>query len=505
MRIYLEFSLLTILTITGAQSAANTGSANTEPAKGLKPVAGAQPIGAVKLDATRLVTSVNKSELIESESAIRRVSVGNPDMVEVVAVSNRELVLNAKAAGETTLIVWSAAGRKPFDVVVMPVAGKVDSVREEFKKEFDGQDVTLTFEEGNVFLRGTVKDMTAAGRAVAIASTLGKVVNLLHVEVPPSDYQILLKVRFADVDRSATSQFGMNLLSTGAGNTPGVVTTGQFTPPSINAVGNSASFTFSNALNVFLYRPSIDLGATIQALEAKNLVQILAEPNLMTTSGSPANFLAGGEFPFPTLQGGGNGIGQITIQFREFGVRLKFLPTVTPRGTIHLSVTPEVSALDYTNSLQVQGYTIPGLSVRRMQTDIELEDGQSFVIGGLIDNRLTETIDKIPGLSKLPLLGKLFQSRSVQKNNSELLVLVTPEIVRPIQAGEPKPEIKMPGEFLKGAAMRSQENPPATKPVWPTTVPVEQLMPPSAAAEPPAAASAPTNNTPANEEPMVKH
>ena len=135
-----------------------------------------------------------------------------------------------------------------------------------------------------------------------------------------------------------------------------------------------------------------------------------------------------------------------TMQFREFGVRLKFLPTVTPRGTIHLAVTPEVSALDYSNSLQVSGYTIPGLSVRRMETEIELEDGQSFVIGGLIDNRLTETIDKIPGLSKLPLLGKLFQSRSVQKNNSELLVLVTPELVRRSRAGEEKPEIKMPGQ-----------------------------------------------------------
>jgi pilus assembly protein CpaC len=466
------YTMLTIAIINAVEGA------GSEPVpQVIKPVAGAPAIGAVKLEATRLVTSVNKSELIESDASIRRVSVGNPDMIEVVAVSNRELVVNAKASGETTLIVWTTAGRKPFDVVVMPLVGKVEGVRRQFEKEFDGQDVTLTFEDGSVFLRGTVKDMTAAGRALAIASTLGKVVNLLHVEVPPSEYQVLLKVRFADVDRSATQQLGFNLISTGAGNTPGSITTGQFAPPAVTAVGDKASFSFSNALNVFLYRPDLNLGATIQALEAKNLVQILAEPNLLTTSGTPANFLAGGEFPFPTLQGGGSGVGQITIQFREFGVRLKFLPTVTPRGTIHLAVTPEVSALDYSNSLQVQGYTIPGLSVRRMQTEIELEDGQSFVIGGLIDNRMTETIDKVPGLSKLPLLGKLFQSRSVQKNNSELLVLVTPELVRPIDAGAPKPDIKMPGAFLPSEAS-VPGNPAATvKTARPRSIPVEQLQP----------------------------
>jgi pilus assembly protein CpaC len=473
MRATLFYTMLAMAILNAAEQ---TGAIPSE----LKPVAGAPAIGAVKLQSTRLVTSVNQSELIESDVSIRRVSVGNPEVIEVVAVSNRELVVNAKAAGETTLIVWSAAGRKPFNVVVLPLPGKVDGVRRQFEKEFDGQDVTLTFEDGSAFLRGTVKDLTAAGRAVAIASTLGKVVNLLRVEVPPSDYQVLLKVRFADVDRSATSQFGFNLLSTNAAKTPGSISTGQFSPPAPNSVGSPTSFTLSNALNVFLYRPDLNLGATIQALEARNLVQILAEPNLLTTSGSEANFLAGGEFPFPTLQGGGNGIGQITIQFREFGVRLKFRPTVTPRGTIHLSVTPEVSALDYSNSLQVSGYTIPGLSVRRMQTEIELEDGQSFVIGGLIDNRITETIDKIPGLSKIPLLGKLFQSRSVEKNNSELLVLVTPEIVRPIQAGETRPEIKMPSEFLKGASRSVPMNPAAGGKVsMPATVPVEQLLPPT--------------------------
>ena len=268
----------------------------------------------MKLESTRVVTSVNKSELIESDSAIRRVSIGNPEMIEVVAVSNHELVVNAKAAGETTLIVWTAAGRKPFTVVVMPLSAKVDGVRRQFEQEFRGQDVTLTFEDGSVFLRGTVKDLTAAGRAVAIASTLGKVVNLLHVDVPPSEYQVLLKVRFADVDRSATSQLGFNLMSTGAANTPGAISTGQFSPPvlapasagGVLPVANpakAANFAVSNALNVFLYRPDLNLGATIQALEAKNLVQILAEPNLLTTSGTSGEFSGRRRVPFSHVAG----------------------------------------------------------------------------------------------------------------------------------------------------------------------------------------------------------
>jgi pilus assembly protein CpaC len=176
-------------------------------------------------------------------------------------------------------------------------------------------------------------------------------------------------------------------------------------------------------------------------------------------SGRPASFLAGGEFPFPTLQGGGAGVGQVTIQFKEFGIRLNFLPTVTARGTINLVVTPEVSSLDYANGLTVSGATIPGLATRRVQTEVELENGQSFVIAGLLDNQITETLNKIPGLASIPLLGKLFQSRALLKNNSELLVMVTPELVGPIQAGAKLPEVKMEIPFLKGTAPAPPQTP----------------------------------------------
>ncbi len=239
-------------------------------------------------------------------------------------------------------------------------------------------------------------------------------------------------------------------------------------------------------MNIFYYRPDINLGAVIQALQAKNVLQILAEPNLLATSGRPASFLAGGEFPFPTLQGGGAGVGQITIQFKEFGIRLNFLPTVTPRGTIRLVVTPEVSSLDYGNGLTVSGFTVPGLDTRRVQTEVELEDGQSFVIAGLLNNQVIENLNKIPGLSSIPLLGKLFESRSVQRNNTELMVMVTPEIVRPIPVGVAVPKINMPLPFMKESAAAAPQTPgpKVTGPVPPLqkrdSLPVEQLKNPQA-------------------------
>ena len=191
-------------------------------------------------------------------------------------------------------------------------------------------------------------------------------------------------------------QLGMNIISTGAANTIGRVTTGQFAPPSApTTTGDASTFSISDALNIFLFRRDLDLGVTIKALQARNLAQILAEPNVLAMNGRPASFLAGGEFPFPTLQGGGAGLGAVTIQFREFGVRINFTPQVTPRGAVRLTVTPEVSSLDYANGLVFQGFTIPALSTRRVQTEIELDPGQSFVIGGLQDGYRDSVTDML--------------------------------------------------------------------------------------------------------------
>jgi pilus assembly protein CpaC len=407
-----------------------------------------------------LKVTVDRSAIVEHATAIRRLSVANGEIAEAVAVSSTEVLINGKTPGQTSLILWDSKGyRTRYEVHVVASDSKIDAVRRELTEELAGQDVSLTLQDGNVFLRGTVQDVTAADRAVAIASTLGKVINLLRVLVPAGEPQILLKVRFANIDRAATSQLGLNLFSTSAKGV-GSISAGQFGgPPAFDIAKQPATATLSNLLNIFFYRPDLNFGAMIQALEAKSLLQILAEPNLLTISGRPASFLAGGEFPFPTLQGGGAGVGQVTIQFKEFGIRLNFLPTVTARGTINLVVTPEVSSLDYANGLTVSGATIPGLATRRVQTEVELENGQSFVIAGLLDNQITETLNKIPGLANIPLLGKLFQSRSLTKNNSELLVMVTPELVGPIPVSARVPEIKMDMPFMKGTAPAPPQNP----------------------------------------------
>lgn len=414
-----------------------------------------------------LAVTVGKSVLVDSPQQIERISVANGDLAEAIAITPREILINGRAPGETSMIVWQQGGNRLFfDLTVRRNDARIDGIRRELAQETGGQDVSLEVEGDTVFLRGTVPDLTVAGRAMEIASTLGKPVNLLRVNIPGTDAQILLKVRFADVDRSATQQLGVNIFSTGATNTVGRLSTGQFSPPQITpnvdtgTTGtNNTTLSLTNALQVFLFRPDLNLGATIAALQSRNLLQILAEPNVLALNGHNASFLAGGEFPFPNLQGGGAGLGAVTIQFREFGVRINFTPTITPRGTIRLSVTPEVSSLDFANGLIFNGFTIPALTTRRVSTEIELDEGQTFAIGGLLDNRDTETFNKVPGLGDIPFFGKLFRSRQITKNNSELLVMVTPELVRPVPKNQPKPELKFPGTFMEP---NTSANPPQT-------------------------------------------
>jgi len=429
-----------------------------------------------------VVVPVSASTVLDHPAGIRRISMANGEIAEAVAVSSTEVVINGKLPGDTSLILWDQKGaRLIFDVHVTANTSKLDAVRAELLKEA-GPDVSINVQEGVVFLNGTTKDTVAADRAFGIASTLGKVVNLLRVNTPAADAQILLKVRFADVDRSASTQLGANLFSIGQAAGTGTSTTGQFgAPPSFSLAQSPATWNVTNLLNIFYYRPDINLGVMIQDLASRNLLQILAEPNLLTSSGKAASFLAGGEFPFPTLQGGGSGVGQVTIQFKEFGIRLNFTPTITPRGTIRLTVNPEVSSLDYANALTVSGFTIPGLSSRKVQTEVELESGQSFVIAGLLNNQITEQLSRMPGFADIPLLGKLFQSRSVAKNHSELLIVVTPELVRPLSASVKPPELQYPLPFMKDVptAAPRQPGPDVTGPapeLWKRdSLPIEEL------------------------------
>jgi pilus assembly protein CpaC len=436
--------------------------------------------------ARELALTVGKSLIVNSAAPIERVAVGFGEIVDARAVGPKEVLLSAKAAGETSLVIWQEGGNKLFfDVNVRPntsnLRAKIETVRRQIQEQLPGQGINVTFENDSVFLTGRAKDMVSVERATAIASVVGKVVNLLYVDVPPTAAQILLKVQFATVDRSSSTELGLNLISTGATNTIGRVTTGQFSPPNVAVPPNQRpTVTLTDALNFFLFRPDLNLGATIKALQTRGLFEVLAEPNVLAINGKEASFLAGGEFPYPILQGGGGGLGAVTIAFREFGVRINFLPVITPRGTIRLDVAPEVSALDYTSGLNFQGFTIPGLITRRVQTEIELQSGQSFAIGGLLDKRLQETVEKVPLLSSVPLLGKLFQSRAVSRQNTELLVIVTPEVVRPIPEGQALPRLDIPVPLQGGDVAPRTPGIKTTGPVPVTppapSIPVETLI-----------------------------
>ncbi len=437
-----------------------------------------------------LSVSVGKSVLVDLTSPVVRVAVGLGDVAEAIAVSPTEVMINGKAPGVTSLIVWEQSGeRQFFNVVVHSSRAAADdaiaALRRQLNLALPGQSINVVSENNLVFLRGTVNDLASSDRAVQMASSAGKVINLLYVTVPPTPRQILLKVRFASVDRSLTTQLGLNLFSTGAANTIGSVTTGQFTPPSVSIPSGTtgATATITNALNLFFFRPDLNLGATIEALETQGLVQVLAEPNMLAEDGKEASFLAGGEYPYPVVQGvTGAGAGSVTIQFKEFGVRLNFLPTITPRGTIRLQVAPEVSSLDFTNAIIISGFQIPAIDVRKVKTEIELSEGQSFAIGGLLDNRETKTFSKVPFIGNIPILGKFFQSISKTRSNTELMVIVTPEIVTPINADQPIPQLNYPDKFLPPNSNIPMTTPTASvnagkpQPPPPTAIPVEQLI-----------------------------
>jgi pilus assembly protein CpaC len=378
-------------------------------------------------------------------------------------ITPTQILVQGKAPGEVSLIIWDELERsRSFD---LRVDVDVSACAEEEHRVFPDEQISVTPSRAAIVLSGHVSTEDVAKRAGELAAAYSpKVVNVLTFG-PVGAQEVLLQVKFAEVDRSALTQLGVNFISTGAANTLGTITTGQYggfgpqtlTPgTSVTANGTTATTstgtTVNNVLNLFLFRSDINLGATIQALETKNLLQILAEPNLIAVNGKEASFLAGGQFPFPIVQPGA-GFTAVTISFKEFGVRLQFTPVIQPNGNIHLKVAPEVSTLDFANALTISGFTVPALSTRKAETEFELQDGQSFVIAGLMDNRVTDIYNKIPGLGDIPILGNFFRSKSLQKSNSELMVLctvhrVSPNTEPPALPRNPKPFIDS-GKFDK--------------------------------------------------------
>lgn len=417
-----------------SQASNNSTPTTTLPAQSV-PAQGSAPLRVM----------VDKSLLINTTEPIKRISVTDPAIASAQPITPTQILVHGKAPGEISLLIWDTAERsRSFD---LRVDVDVSACAEEEHRVFPDEQIAVTPSRSAIVLSGHVTTEDVAKRAGDLASAYSpKVVNVLTFG-PVGAQEVLLQVKFAEVDRTALTQLGVNFVSTGAANTIGSITTGQFggVGPQTIGGGTTSSTTLNNVLNLFVFRPDINFGAVIQALETKNLLQILSEPNLIAVNGKEASFLAGGQFPFPIVQPG-QGFTAVTISFKDFGVRLQFTPVIMPNGNIHLKVAPEVSTLDFTNALTISGFTVPALSTRRAETEFELQDGQSFVIAGLMDNRVTDIYNKIPGLGDIPILGNFFKSKSVQKSNSELMVLCTVHRISPTTEAPAGP--KNPQQFM---------------------------------------------------------
>jgi len=410
--------------------------ARSAPAQDLVP-SSVTPSGIIDL-------ALGNSFVVSHPVVIRRVSIADPTVADAVPVSSQEILVNGKKSGTTTLLLWdNAGGRRMYQVRVSP---DVESLEADLRELFPDDSIDVVSSGGSVILAGRVSGQLTAERVMAITAGFlatdtddPSIVNNLSI---PDPGQVLLQVRFAEVSRTAIEKAGINLLRIGDDYSGGT-TTGRPTPPTgdLPLGGDAVSDvtqTFSDALNIFLIDHENGVGAFIQALKSNGLFRSLAEPNLLAVHGQEASFLAGGEFPYPVVQGGAN-VGAVTIQFREYGVRLTFTPMIQPSGNIRLHVAPEVSTLDFANGLTLQGFNIPSILSRKAETEIELADGQTFAIAGLIDNSIIEDIDKIPVLGDIPILGSLFRSKELRQNKTELLVLVTPRLVQPVDQAPPLP------------------------------------------------------------------
>ena len=391
------------------------------------------------------------SVVIRTDPRLQRVLVGNPAVVTTATTAPNEVVVTATAPGSSSVILWQENNQSRIIEVFADV--DVSLLREAISRGLPGEAVEAESEEGRVILVGTASSTAVADQIGKMAAPFSKeIVNSIQVAQPHRQKQILVKVRFAQVDRTKLSEFGFNLLSTGAANTIGTVTTQQFGTLGLGEQGKLTGAigaptkgfvtqqTISDLLNIFIFRPDLNLGATIKDLQQRNVLQILAEPDLLAANGEPARFLAGGELPYPVVTGAA-GQATVSVQFKPFGVKLEFTGTIEDDNTIRLKVFPEVSSLDFTNAVTISGFVLPAIATRHAETVVELRDGQSFGIAGLLDQRTTAQFSKVPGIGDIPILGQLFRSKSINQLNSELVVIVTPSIVDPAVAPGPAPEM----------------------------------------------------------------
>jgi pilus assembly protein CpaC len=446
---------------------------------------------------------VGRSTVLDVGAPIARVSLTSPDIADALVTSPNQLLINGKLPGTISMFVWDRGGSlKRFEVIVQRDLARLS---EQVKELFPGEHIEVQSNGKNIVLSGSVTNKDVIERAVNVAAGYvdkrDEVVPLLELQVGAPSNQVLLHVRFAEVDRSALTNLGVNF-TTGPGGVQSKGTlfqtsTGQYPGPSYGDFGKGVANpgdgpltqTFSDLLNLFLFNNHSNIGAVISAMQQRGLFQSLAEPNLVAESGKEASFLAGGEFPVPIAQGTGNNLA-VTVQYKEFGVRLTFTPVVTG-NRVHLKVRPEVSTLDFANAVVLNGFRIPALSTRRTETELELENGQTFAVSGLMNNTVNNTMQKIPGIGDIPILGQLFHSKAAQKNQTELVVMITPEILPNNSTGAAGSLPRTPEHFMPPLTEKnSMPMPPVSHPGGSADAAPAVLSPTAHLVDPPAPAAA---------------
>ena len=373
---------------------------------------------------------VGRSTVLNVGATIARVSLTVPDVADAMVTAPGQLLIHGKQPGTISLFVWERGGA--IRTYAVNVRRDLSILVEQMKQLFPSEHITVAGSGKDVVVSGTVSSKYVIEKAADVAAGFVEkkenVVNLLKQQEGVASNQVLLRVRFAEVSRNALQELGASLFSDGNNGYNGRTTTQQFAAPFFDKTNpiQGKNLVFSDYLNLFLFDTKNQIGAVVKAMQSKGVFQSLAEPNLIALNGKEASFLAGGEFPYPVP----TGINQVTIHFKEFGVRLTFTPTVLGGDLINLKIKPEVSSLDFNNAVTIEGFRVPALTTRRADTEVELRDGQTFAIAGLMNNTALSSMRKVPGLGDIPVLGYLFRSRAYQKDQTELVVMVTPQILR---------------------------------------------------------------------------
>lgn len=388
--------------------------------------------GTVASPPERIALVAGRSAVMTTDFDVKRVALTDPAVADVSVVTAREVLIDGKKPGTISLFIWGETQRVEREIVVDP---GVSDLQLRMRELFPGEDIVVSIADNAILLSGRASTSVIAANAMAVAEASApkaKVINLLQLPADTGSQQVMLQVRFAEVNRKALQELGASVFANRAKFT-GRTSTQQFASPDYDDKNAGPdNMTFSDLLNLFFFQRDYGAGAVVQALQSKGDFQSLAEPNLLAYSGQEASFLAGGEFPVPVVQGV---TGTVSILFKEFGVRLRFKPTITGE-MIRLHVRPEVSALDFNNGITLSGFRIPSLTTRYAETDVELRDGQSFAIAGLLDNVVQNNNADVPVLSQIPIIGYLFRSKAAREEKTELMVLITPRLVRPLNPGE---------------------------------------------------------------------